>query len=223
MSQQDLKKLITNILKTQKTYSGMIKFIQSKIETNMFELKFNKLTRKDMYGVELTHNIQFSKVYSDYIVDKTYSEGIIAEDKIKVLGNLLLSQIVKDMFQGEFNKKYIVYIPESLYSKDNKLDKVFEMFDDELAKKNINILLAYNGLSDNKKTVKQLIKKGYNFSVDMNDVELLKKSDIQDLYILDYIFISRKKIAKTNIIDVLPEEVKPKILYEEISSKIGNF
>ena len=33
----------------------------------------------------------------------------------------------------------------------------------------------------------------------------------------------RKKVAKTNIIDVLPEEVKPKILYEEISSKIGNF
>lgn len=223
MSQQDIKKLITNILKTQKTYSGMIKFIQSKIETNMFELKFNKLTRKEMFGVELTHNIQFSKVYSDYIVDKTYSEGIIAEDKIKVLGNLLMSQLVKDMFQGEFNKKYIVYIPESLYTKDNKLDKVFEMFDDELAKKNINILLAYNGLSDNKKVVKQLIKQGYNFSVDMNDVELLKKSDIQDLYILDYIFISRKKIAKTNIIDVLPEEVKPKILYEEISSKIGNF
>ena len=223
MSQQDLKKLITNILKTQKTYTGMIKFIQSKIETNMFELKFNKLTRKDMYGVELTHNIQFSKVYSEYIVDKTYSEGIIAEDKIKVLGNLLMSQLVKDMFQGEFNKKYFVYIPESLYSKDNKLDKVFEMFDDEMAKKNINILLAYNGLSDNKKVVKQLIKQGYNFSVDMNDVELLKKSDIQDLYILDYIFIGRKKIAKTNIIDVLPEEVKPKILYEEISSKIGNF
>ena len=223
LSAKDLKKLITELLKVQRTYSGMIKFIQSKIETNMFELKFNKLTRKDMYAVELTHNIQFSKVYSDYIVDKTYSEGIIAEDKIKVLGNLLLSQLVKDMFNGEFNKKYFVYIPESLYNKDNKLDQVFDMFDDEFAKKSINILLAYNGLSDNKKTIKQLIKQGFNFSVDMNDVELLKKSDIKELYVLDYIFISRKKVAKTNIIDVLPEEVKPKIMYEEISSKIGNF
>ena len=56
----------------------------------------------------------------------------------------------------------------------------------------------------------------------MNDVELLKKSDIKDLYILEHIFISRKKIYKTNIIDVLPEDVKPKIIYEEVSSKIGN-
>ena len=223
LSQQDIKKLITNIMKNQKTYSGMIKFIQSKINTNMFELKFNKLTRKDMYAVELTHNIQFSKVYSDYIVDKTYSEGIIAEDKVKVLGNLLLSQMVNDMLNGEFNKKYFVYIPESIYAKDNKLDQVFDMLDDEFAKKNINIILAYNGLSDNKKVVKQLIKQGFNFSLDMNDVELLKKSDIKELYVLEHIFISRKKVAKTNIIDVLPEEVKPKILYEEISNKIGNF
>lgn len=222
LSQKDLKKLITNLIKVQRTYAGMVKFIQSKIETNMFNLKFNKLPRKDMYAVELEHNIQFSKVYSEYIVDKTYSEGIIAEDKVKVLANLLLSQLVKDMYAGDFNKKYFIYIPESLYAKDNKLDQVFDILNDEFAKKNINILLAYNGLSDNKKTIKNLIKQGFNFSVDMNDVELLKKSDIKDLYILEHIFISRKKIYKTNIIDVLPEDVKPKIIYEEVSSKIGN-
>ena len=223
LSAQDLKNMITKIIKVQKTYSGMIKYIQNKINTNTFELKFNKLTRKDMYAVELTHNIQFSKVYSEYIVDKTYSEGIVAEDKVKVLANLLLSQLVTDIYAGTINKKYFIYIPESLYSKDNKLDKVFEMLDDELAKKNINIILDYNVLSNNKKTIKQLIKRGFNFSVDMNDVELLKKSDIKELYVLDYIFIGRKKAGKTNIVEVLPEEVKPKIMYEEISNKIGNF
>ena len=220
---QDLKNMITKIIKVQKTYSGMIKYIQNKINTNTFELKFNKLTRKDMYAVELTHNIQFSKVYSEYIVDKTYSEGIVAEDKVKVLANLLLSQLVTDIYAGTIDKKYFIYIPERLYSKDNKLDKVFEMLDDELAKKNINIILDYNVLSNNKKTINQLIKRGFNFSVDMNDVELLKKSDIKELYVLDYIFIGRKKAGKTNIVEVLPEEVKPKIMYEEISNKIGNF
>ena len=56
----------------------MIKFIQSKIETNMFELKFNKLTRKDMYAVELTHNIQFSKVYS-YLEKKFFEQFLNVE------------------------------------------------------------------------------------------------------------------------------------------------
>ena len=46
----------------------------------MFDLKFNKLSsRKNMYGLELEHNISFSKVYSDYIIDKTYTEGIIVK------------------------------------------------------------------------------------------------------------------------------------------------
>ena len=122
-----------------------------------------------------------------------------------------MSQLVKDMMNGEPNKKYFIYLPESLYEKDNKLERIFEMFDDEFAKKNINILLDYNVLTENKKIIKQLIKRGFNFSVDMNNVEL------------DYIFISRKKAGKTNIVEVLPQEVKPKIIYEEISTKIGNF
>ena len=223
LSAQDLKNMITKIMKIQRTYRGMLNYIQRKLETNMFEIKLNKLTRKDMYAVELAHNITFSKVYSEYIVDKTYSEGIVAEDKIKVLGNLLMSQLVKDMMNGEPNKKYFIYLPESLYEKDNKLERIFEMFDDEFAKKNINILLDYNVLTENKKIIKQLIKRGFNFSVDMNNVELMKKSDIKELYTLDYIFISRKKAGKTNIVEVLPQEVKPKIIYEEISTKIGNF
>ena len=90
-------------------------------------------------------------------------------------------------------KKYFIYIPSTLYAKDNKLDKIFEIFDDEFAKNNISILVQYNELSENKKAIKMLTKKGYHFSLDMNDVELIKKKDINDLYILDQIFISRKK------------------------------
>ena len=110
---KEINQIISKILKVQKKYNGMIKFLLNKLETGMFELKYNSLSEKNTYAVELQHNIQFSKVYSDYIVDKTYSEGIIAEDKVKVLANLLLSQLVNDMYAGESNKKYFIYIPES--------------------------------------------------------------------------------------------------------------
>ena len=30
-----------------------------------------------MYGLELKHNLTFSKVYSEYIIDKTYNEGLL--------------------------------------------------------------------------------------------------------------------------------------------------
>ena len=38
--------------------------ILKKLETSMFDLNINKLVKKDLYGLELTHNISFSKIYS---------------------------------------------------------------------------------------------------------------------------------------------------------------
>ena len=73
--------MIKQILKIQKLYQSMIKYILDKTNTNAFKLVTNKISgKKDLYAVSLEHNILFSKVYSEYIVDKTYTEGIIAED-----------------------------------------------------------------------------------------------------------------------------------------------
>ena len=135
-----LKTMITQLIKTQRKHNSMTKYVLEKLETSIFELKFNPLGLKNVYGVELVHNINFSRVYSDYVVDKTYQEGIVAEDKMAVLINLLLIQVVKDMLEADFNKKYIIYIPDSLYSKENKLDNIFEIFEDEYAKNSVIVL-----------------------------------------------------------------------------------
>ena len=135
LSSKDMKTMVQDVLKVQKSYASMMKFLFEKLDGGMFELDFKQLGKEKKYIVDLKHNLQFSKMYSEYIVDKTYTEGLVAEDKIEVLATLLSSHLVKDMFNGEFNKKYVVYVPDTLYTKDNKLDQVFEMLDDELAKK----------------------------------------------------------------------------------------
>ena len=102
----------------------MLTAFLNSLETNMFNLNINKISsKKDMYGLELAHNISFSKVYSEYIIDKTYSEGIIAEDKVSVLLTLLSLQLVKDMANFDFNNKYLLYIPNTLYKKKENLIK----------------------------------------------------------------------------------------------------
>lgn len=223
LSAQDLKAMIIKILKIQRKYNGMLKFLLNKLSTGMFELNYNSISKKNTYAVELQHNIQFSKVYSEYIVDKTYTEGVVAEDKIEVLASLLISQLVKNMLNSNFNTKYVIYIPGTLYEKSNKLDKIFKMFDDEFAKNSISILLQFEELSNNKKVIKALKKEGYNFSVDMNNVERMKKSDEALLHIMDNIFISKSKSAKTNILELIPEDLKSNVLHDDISSKVGNF
>lgn len=223
ISDKDMKTLLTDIIKIEKKYSSMIKFLLDKLSTGMFELEYNKTSEKDYYAVELKHNIAFSKVYSEYIVDKTYSEGIVAEDKVEVLASLLIAQLVKNMMNKDFKSKYIIYISGSLYEKDIKLTKVFKTLDDDFIKNNINILVKYEDLAKYKKIIKDLKKKGYNFSVDMTGVEKIKKTDEAMLHIVDFIFIKKEDATKTNIIEIIPEEVKSKITYDDISSKVGSF
>ena len=223
ISDKDMKTLLTDIIKIEKKYSSMIKFLLDKLSTGMFELEYNKTSEKDYYAVELKHNIAFSKVYSEYIVDKTYSEGIVAEDKVEVLASLLIAQLVKNMMNKDFKSKYIIYISGSLYEKDIKLTKVFKTLDNDFIKNNINILVKYEDLVKYKKIIKDLKKKGYNFSVDMTGVDKIKKTDEAMLHIVDFIFIKKEDATKTNIIEIIPEEVKSKITYDDISSKVGSF
>ena len=223
ISDKDMKILLTDIIKIEKKYSGMIKFLLDKLATGMFELEYNKTSEKDYYAVELKHNIAFSKVYSEYIVDKTYSEGIVAEDKVEVLASLLIAQLVKNMLAKDFKTKYIIYISGSLYEKEAKLLKVFKTLNDDFIKNNVNILVKYEDLAKYKKIIKGLKKDGYNFSVDMTGVDKIKKTDEAMLHIVEFIFIKKEDATKTDIIELIPEEVKSKISYDDISSKVGNF
>ena len=212
--------MINDILKIQRVHKGMIKTTLSKAETTMFDLKYNRVIGKNLYGLELVHNIKFSQVYSDYIIDKTYSDGVIAEDKIAVLLNILMAKMAVDMLKMDFSKKYILYIPESLYLKDNKLDKIFGMFDDEFAKNNIIVLIQFNKLINNKKTIRSLIKEGYHFATDMGDFKEIKDRDLSCVQIMDYIFVNRKALKEKSL---LPKEFDEKIIYDDIENKIGNY
>lgn len=218
-----LKTMITQLIKTQRKHNSMTKYVLEKLETSIFELKFNPLGLKNVYGVELVHNINFSRVYSDYVVDKTYQEGIVAEDKMAVLINLLLIQVVKDMLEADFNKKYIIYIPDSLYSKENKLDNIFEIFEDEYAKNNIIVLVKYENL--NRKIIKKYVKEGYHFAISLENNEV-KPKDQGYIELMDYIFLDKTlKRSVLNSIDVLssiPEDLHARVIYDDIASKVGD-
>ena len=223
LKDKDFKTLLSKIIKSQKKYNGVIKFLLNKLETGIFELKINNIKEKNSFAVELLHNIQFSKIYSEYIVDKTYSEGVVAEDKIEVLASLLQAQLVKDMFNGVFNNKYIIYLPETLYEKDKKIEKVLTYFDDQFAKNCINFLVKFEAIDQNKKIIKALAKTGYKFSTDLTNVDKIKKTEEPILHIMDYIFVTKTNNIEKHIKELLPEALISKVVYEEIASKVGNF
>ena len=216
--------IITEINKIQKSYSDTVAYFLKTLETNMFELRFNPFkNKKDMYGLELEHNITFSKVYSDYIIDKTYSEGVIAEDKIYVLLTLLSIQLIEDMMLPNFNKKYILYVPETLYSKERKLEKLLRMFDNKYAKDNIIILITIEDLLANKQVVKEVRRRGYKFAIVFDKEITINKRDRGNIYIADYLFINKKDVNFDKIFSSIPEDLLEKIIDEELINKVEDY
>lgn len=218
-----LNDMVNKIIKKQKIYNSVLNYILDKFSTNMFNLNLSKVSgQKNMFAVSLEHNISFSKVYSDYIIDKTYEEGIIAEDKVMVLLNLLFADIIRDMFDADDNKEYLIHIPDSIYLKPNKLERIFKMFDDEYAKNNIIVVVMYNDLVQFNKQISNLRKKGYRFATVFDSNSKISKDNQEYMGIADYLFID-KKIMNYNLISSIPNDLTDSIIDDDIMSKLNSF
>ena len=220
LSEAEATKAANEIVKNQKAYENTRKYLFDKLATNTFKIKYIKVKDEKMYGVDLDHNINFSKIYSDYIVDKTYQEGIVAEDKVFVLANMLLMEIVNDMLESDFSKKYLLYIPESLYEKEVKLNQLFDLLNDEYAKYAIRILVKYDEIDGNKTIIKNLIKEGFQFVIYFDRKDVLKEKDLKFIYIMDKIIINEKK-ETSKILKTLPKDLKDNCLFDDIATKIA--
>lgn len=208
--------VVHSIIKIKKECETIFNNTAKQLETTMFDIKYNKLSsKKDFYVVELNHNISFSKVYSDYIVDKVYSEGMIAEDKIEVLITLLHNQIAKDMMNSEFNKKYIFFIPSNLYTKEKKLEGLLNDMNNEYVKNHVYIANNIEQVSNYKEIIQKLYKKGYKFVTNINKEDSIKKGDVKLLYLSDYLFTNNENIN-------LPLELMNNVIKENIENKISD-
>lgn len=197
--------------------------ILDKLDTNTFKDQYNKIVgQKNLYGVVLNHNISFSKVYSDYIVDKTYTEGIVAEDKIAVLLNLLLCKITKDIMKHDYDSKYIVYVPNALYGKEKKLDKIFSTIDNDYAKTHVYFLTSVSNMLVNEDDIKRLSKKGYHFALSFNKPVKFNNEDMGYIYLADYYFIDTH-LEVDKVCETLPSEIIEKLIKDNLDKKIGDY
>ena len=220
LTAEEAMKMANEIIKIQRIYAKTLDSIFEKLETNTFKLKFTKLKDQKIYGVSVEHNLSFSKVYSDYIVDKTYQEGIIAEDKALVLANMLLITLAKDMLAGDFEKKYMLYVPESLYEKENKLNQFFNLLNDEYVKHSIIILVKYNEIDGNKTIIKNFMKEGFVFAMALDKTEVPREKDLKFFYLMNYIVLNEKK-ETSKLVKKLPKDLPAVVLYDDVASKIA--
>ena len=210
-----VRHLAHSIEKIQKNCLDMLNESMKKMDTSMFVVNYKKLThRNDLYAASLEHNISFSKIYSDYIVDKTYNEGIIAEDKIEVLITMLAREITDDIMASEYNKMYMVYLPTSLYEKEKKIEGLLKVIDNQYVKNHMLFATDVANLVKLKKTTNKIKKKGFRMVGLIDDDTKANYKDLTELYLAEY-FIADRRI-NAGVIKQLPKEVQKKVIKDDM-------
>ena len=121
-----------------------------KFDTDQFALNFeNSDMRDDLYFAELLYNIKMPMQFSRTAIEKVYTEGIIAEDKLEVEYVLLSAVALRDIINGNFKDIYIAEFASTLLKKKQKLDTTIDI--KKVLKPNQKILIQIKKDSDNKK------------------------------------------------------------------------
>ena len=178
-----LAKNIEDVLNKEVTSDLLEKEIFfDKFETDEFVIDLETFEEKEnVYLAKLDHNVKMPLQYSSAAIEKVFTEGIVAEDKLQVEYILLSLISVRDIINGEFDDMYIAEFTESLFKKKTKLDGILTLLDNQALQEKISLNIYYSDYIKNSRTILDYTNKGYNFVITLDntitgveDVERLK-------------------------------------------------
>ena len=216
---EENEEIVEKIYKTKQKYNKLREDYYNKVTAPTFELEMNDLTsRRNKYLVRLLHNITFSNVFSDYIINKTYSEGIISEDKLEITITLLIKKLAKEALVFDYKNEYYIKLPATLMVKPKKLQRILNLASLDFAKKRIIFTLPYTDFVSSFKVIKEYKQEGFMFALYFEKNDELELKDRKQIYLADYIFVTNK--VKKQLTKTLKEDFKGSVIYEDISNKI---
>ena len=165
-----------------------------KFDTDEFMLNFeNSELRDDLFFVELLYNVKMPMQYSSQAVAQVFSEGIIAEDKLQVEYLLLSIIVIRDIVNGSFKDTYIAEFAPTLFKKKQKLDSLLSIIDNQALQSEISLNIMYSDYIKNKKSVFEYTKKGFNFTITL-DNSIQSTEDVEELKMFK-IVIAQKNLV----------------------------
>ena len=165
-----------------------------KFETDEFSLKFeNSDIRDDLYYTTLEHNVKMPIQYSDTVIEKVFTEGIIAEDKLQIEYMLLSVVAIRDIINSNFKDAYIAEFACTLFKKKQKLESILSLISNQALQEKISLNITYSDYIKNQKNVLQYIKRGYEFVITLDD-SIKNIEDVEQLKMFK-IVIAPKNIA----------------------------
>ena len=167
-------------------------FLDSFSDKN-FTMNYLKLKDKIFYCV-LDHNLKFSKLYSDYAIEKVFSNKVISEQKLFVSYSLACVKALEDIIKGDFDKIYILDYVFSLVSKPKKNQRLLKTIDNDIIKEKLVLKIKYSDYLTNHEAVYELTRNGFKIALEIDSSFEFTDENNKLLKIFAYIITSDSKL-----------------------------
>ena len=222
-SEDDKKIIVDCITEKGKSYIKLRKAFTERISASkMFQLIVSDTIIKKVYNTQLKSNIKFSKIFSEYVIDKSYSQSVVLENLEEVLLKLVGFMLIKELFNGDYEKQYIIHFNETLYKKERKINNFIDNFNDPFSQKKILILINADNIKKNKNILDKLKNQGFNFVIQLPKKDLMNiEFDRKILNIAEYIIIIGN-LTEGEKKTLIPVSMIPKVycINEAIDSEV---
>ena len=131
--------------------------------------------------------------YSESAIEKVFTEGIVAEDKLQVEYMLLSLISVRDIIDGNFKDIYVAEFAETLFKKKVKLDSILSLIQNQALQDKIYINIEYSDYMKNQKLIFDYTKKGYNFAITLDNT-IKSVEDVEKLKMFKVVIATEKLV-----------------------------
>lgn len=165
-----------------------------KFDTDEFYIMVENCEQRDnLFFTTLGHNVKMPMQYSDTAIEKVFTEGIVAEDKLRIEYTLLSLITLRDIIEGQFEDTYIAEFATTLFKKKAKLDSTLSIIEHQALQDKIYLNIDYSDYMKNQKAVLEYTKRGFNFTINLDNT-LKNIEDVEKLKMFKIVIASKKLV-----------------------------
>ena len=177
------------------------KFLDS-FSDNNFSMKYLKVKDNIFYCI-LEHNLKFSKLYSEYAIEKVFSNKAISEQKLFVSYSLACVRALEDVIKGNFNNVYILDYVFSLVSKPKKNQRLLKTIDNDIIKEKLVLKIKYSDYISNHDWVYDLTRRGFKIALDIDSSFEFSEENNKLFKIFAFIITSDRKLYDSSQYEII--------------------
>lgn len=176
-------------------------FLDSFSDKN-FSMKYLKV-KDNIFYCTLEHNLKFSKLYSEYAIEKVFSNKVISEQKLFVSYSLACVRALEDIIKGNFDNVYIVDYVFSLVSKPKKNQRLLKTIDNDIIKEKLVLKIKYSDYISNHDWVYDLTRRGFKIALEIDSSFEFSEENNKLFKIFAFIITSDRKLYDSSQYEII--------------------